>query len=119
VAKQRGKRFFPKAGVGVESPLIFHIFSGVSESLVALCKCKLKFVIFVYRYALSEAHKHVEALSRMTEHILYDILYSTEDKFKQARELLNRILKRDLYRIVDSKNFSAELLVNNVYIIPL
>jgi len=72
----------------------------------------------LFSYQLSEAHKHTEALSRMTDHIFYDILYSVEEDFKQARELLHRILKRDLYKFVACKNFSTELL-NKVYIIPL
>jgi hypothetical protein len=54
----------------------------------------------------------------MTDHIIFDILYSTEDKFKEARELLNRIFKRELYRIVDSKNLSAEFQVKNIHVIP-
>ncbi|PNF38244.1 hypothetical protein B7P43_G11616 [Cryptotermes secundus] len=61
-------------------------------------------------YQLSEAHCHSEALSRMTDHIFYDILYSTEEDYEQARELLHRILKRDLYKVVAYKNFSTKLL---------
>lgn len=61
-------------------------------------------------YRLSEAHCHSEALSRMTDHIFYDILYSREEDYEQARELLQRILKRDLYKVVAYKNFSTELL---------
>jgi hypothetical protein len=50
----------------------------------------------------------------MTDHIFYDILYSTEDEYEQARELLCRILKRDLYKVVAYKNFSTELLNKKV-----
>ncbi|XP_021932855.1 deoxynucleoside triphosphate triphosphohydrolase SAMHD1 isoform X3 [Zootermopsis nevadensis] len=62
------------------------------------------------KYKLSEAHKYAKALNRMTDHIIFDIFYNIEGKFKEAKELLCRILKRDLYTILDSKNFSAELL---------
>lgn len=61
-------------------------------------------------YRLSEAHSHVEALSCMTDHIFYDILYSTKADFEEARQLLHRILRRDLYKIVACKNLSTELL---------
>lgn len=74
-------------------------------------------MIFVYRYKLSEAHKCAKALNRMTDHIILDIFYNIEGKFKEAKELLCRILKRDLYTILDSKNFSAELLVKNICIV--
>lgn len=70
---------------------------------------------FLFRYQLSEAHCHSEALSRMTDHIFYDILYSTEEDYEQARELLHRILKRDLYKVVAYKNFSTKLLKEKVY----
>jgi hypothetical protein len=51
----------------------------------------------------------------MTDHIFYDILYSTEEAFEQARELLHRILRRDLYKIVAHVNFSTKLLNKKVY----
>jgi hypothetical protein len=51
----------------------------------------------------------------MTDHIFYDILYSTEDDYEEARELLHRILSRDLYKVVAYKNCSAEMLKKKVY----
>jgi len=46
----------------------------------------------------------------MTDHIFYDILFSTKADFEEARKLLQRILRRDLYKIVASRNLSTELL---------
>jgi hypothetical protein len=52
----------------------------------------------------------------MTDHIFYDILYNTEAKFEKARNLLQRIVRRDLYKIVACRNFSTELLNTKVYL---
>ena len=65
--------------------------------------------VFLFRCRLSEAHRHVDALSCMTDHIFYDILYSTKEEFDKARQLLQRILQRDLYGNVAWRNFSTEL----------
>jgi len=70
--------------------------------------------VFLFRYRLSEAHSHADALSRMTDHIFYDILYSTKADFEEARKLLQRILRRDLYKIVACRNLSTELLIKKV-----
>lgn len=70
--------------------------------------------VFVFRYRLSEAHSHVEALSCMTDHIFYDILYSTKEELEEARQLLHRILRRDLYKTVICKNLSTQLLKTKV-----
>jgi hypothetical protein len=75
----------------------------------------LNTVIYLFRYRLSEAHSHADALSRMTDHIFYDILYSTKADFEEARKLLLRILRRDLYKIVACRNLSTELLNTKVY----
>ena len=72
--------------------------------------------MFLFRYQLSEAHSHADALSRMTDHIFYDILYSTEADFEEARKLLQRILQRDLYKNVACRNLSTELLNRKVYL---
>jgi len=52
----------------------------------------------------------------MTDHIFYDILYSTKADFEEARKLLQRILQRDLYKIVACRNLSTELLITKVYL---
>jgi len=52
----------------------------------------------------------------MTDHIFYDILYSTKADFEEARKLLQRILQRDLYQIVACRNLSTELLITKVYL---
>ena len=72
--------------------------------------------MFLFRYRLSEAHSHADALSRMTDHIFYDILYSTKADFEEARKLLQRILRRDLYKNVAYRNLSTELLNSKVYL---
>uniref|UniRef100_A0A1B6F1L0 HD/PDEase domain-containing protein n=1 Tax=Cuerna arida TaxID=1464854 RepID=A0A1B6F1L0_9HEMI len=53
---------------------------------------------------LKEAHRNPESLSRLTDHVFYDILYSTDKSLSQAKELLQRVLKRDLYKFVGSYN---------------
>jgi len=52
----------------------------------------------------------------MTDHIFYDILYSTKADFEEARKLLQRILQRDLYEKVAYRNLSTELLNSKVYL---
>jgi len=52
----------------------------------------------------------------MTDHIFYDILYSTKADFEEARKLLQRILRRDLYKIVAYRNLSTDLLYTKVYL---
>jgi uncharacterized protein (DUF302 family) len=52
----------------------------------------------------------------MTDHIFYDILYSTKSDFEEARKLLQRILQRNLYKIVACKDLSTELQNTKVYL---
>jgi hypothetical protein len=52
----------------------------------------------------------------MTDHIFYDILYSTKADFEEARKLLQRIMRRDLYKTVACRNLSTELLNKKVYL---
>jgi len=63
------------------------------------------------KYPLSKAQGDPKALSCMTDHIFYDILYSTDTKFEGAKKLLRRILRRDLYKFVAWRDFSTELLI--------
>ncbi|XP_069683659.1 deoxynucleoside triphosphate triphosphohydrolase SAMHD1 isoform X2 [Periplaneta americana] len=59
------------------------------------------------KFKLSEAHKNMESLTCLTDHIIFDILCSA--KCGKARALMQRILNRDLYTVVYCKNFSARL----------
>ncbi|XP_046678297.1 deoxynucleoside triphosphate triphosphohydrolase SAMHD1 isoform X1 [Homalodisca vitripennis] len=54
---------------------------------------------------LKEAHLAPESFSTLTDHVFYDILYSRDERLSAAQQLLQRVLKRDLYKFVGSINF--------------
>jgi hypothetical protein len=62
---------------------------------------------------LNEAHTNIEAMSYLTDHILYDIQYSHDPNLKEAKILLNRLLSRDLYKFVGSYNLLIVSIVSN------
>ncbi|XP_066997784.2 deoxynucleoside triphosphate triphosphohydrolase SAMHD1 [Anabrus simplex] len=49
---------------------------------------------------LSKAQDNPEVFAKMTDNILYDILYSSDEMLKDAQELLQRIQTRDFYKHV-------------------
>jgi len=53
---------------------------------------------------LNEAHTNIEAMSRLTDHILYDIQYSHDPNLEEAKSLLNRLHTRHLYKFIGSYN---------------
>ncbi|XP_071445982.1 deoxynucleoside triphosphate triphosphohydrolase SAMHD1 [Hetaerina americana] len=55
-------------------------------------------------YKLSQAHKNPLIWAKVTDHIFYDILWSYSDELAAAKEILNEILSRNLYKHVASQN---------------
>lgn len=55
---------------------------------------------------MNEAHTNIEAMSRLTDHILYDIQYSHEPNLAEARSLLHRLHTRHLYHLIGSYNLT-------------
>lgn len=53
---------------------------------------------------MNEAHTNIEAMSRLTDHILYDIQYSHDPNLEEAKSLLNRLFTRHLYKYIGSYN---------------
>lgn len=53
---------------------------------------------------MNEAHTNVEAMSYLTDHILYDIQYSLDPNLEEAKHLLNRLHMRHLYKCIGSYN---------------
>lgn len=56
------------------------------------------------KFALNETHTNIEAMSRLTDHILCDIQYSNDPKLEEAKSLLNRLQTRHLYKFIGSYN---------------
>lgn len=59
---------------------------------------------FSFRFYLNEAHTNIEAMSCLTDHILYDIQYSHDPNLEAAKQLLNRVHMRHLYTFIGSYN---------------
>jgi len=57
-----------------------------------------------FRFGLNAAHTNIEAMSRLTDHILYDIQYSHDPNLEDAKSLLNRLYTRHLYKFIGSYN---------------
>ncbi|XP_047445397.1 deoxynucleoside triphosphate triphosphohydrolase SAMHD1-like [Mugil cephalus] len=51
-------------------------------------------------FKLSEAKNNMEAYSKLTDHLFEHILYSDTEDLKEAREILQRIVSRKLYKFV-------------------
>lgn len=63
---------------------------------------------------MSDAIDDMEAYSRLTDNVFFTILNSTSEELKPAREILNNILCRKLYKSVcqlqlDQKNMLKEV----------
>lgn len=61
-------------------------------------------IYIFFRFGLNEAHTNIEAMSRLTDHILYDIQYSHDPNLEEAKSLLNRLHTRHLYKFIGSYN---------------
>nr|CAD7195583.1 unnamed protein product [Timema douglasi] len=60
------------------------------------------------KYRLSEAHENSAVFSTLTDHVFYSILYSVDPHLALSRSVLNRILRRELYRLVGSRRKTQE-----------
>lgn len=69
--------------------------------------------ILTFRFCLNEAHTNIEAMSHLSDHILYDIQYSHDPNLEEAKSLLNRLLTRHLYKFVGSFNLLFVSIVSN------
>ena len=49
---------------------------------------------------LSETIDDMEAYSRVNDHVYHRILYSTEPQLEKARQILNKVERRELYKCV-------------------
>ncbi|KAM8754342.1 deoxynucleoside triphosphate triphosphohydrolase SAMHD1-like [Acanthopagrus schlegelii] len=52
------------------------------------------------KYTLSTAMEDMEAYTKLTDRVFEEILFSSSDELKEAREILERIISRDLYRFL-------------------
>ncbi|KAM8753758.1 deoxynucleoside triphosphate triphosphohydrolase SAMHD1-like [Acanthopagrus schlegelii] len=52
------------------------------------------------KYTLSTAMEDMEAYTKLTDRVFEEILFSSSDELKEAREILKRIISRDLYRFL-------------------
>nr|CAD7396076.1 unnamed protein product [Timema poppensis] len=66
------------------------------------------------KYRLSEAHENSAVFSTLTDHVFYSILYSVDPHLALSRSVLNRILRRELYRLVGSRRKTQEGQVTNI-----
>lgn len=62
---------------------------------------------FLFRYSLKEVHTNIEAMSRLTDHILYEIEYSLDPNLITAQNLLKNLQNRNLYKFVGSYNLNV------------
>ncbi|XP_036960011.1 deoxynucleoside triphosphate triphosphohydrolase SAMHD1-like [Acanthopagrus latus] len=59
------------------------------------------------KYTLSNAMEDMEAYTKLTDHVFEEILFSSSDDLSKAREILKRIISRDLYRFLGEKLFNG------------
>lgn len=52
-------------------------------------------------------------MSRLTDHIFYDIQYSLDPNLEEARSLLNRVHTRHLYQFIGSYNLILVSIIFN------
>uniref|UniRef100_A0A3P8X801 HD domain-containing protein n=1 Tax=Esox lucius TaxID=8010 RepID=A0A3P8X801_ESOLU len=52
-------------------------------------------------FKMSEAIEDMEAYTKLTDHVFEQILHSTSDDLKDAREILQNITKRRLYKLLE------------------
>lgn len=74
---------------------------------------KLVINLLFIRFCLNEVHTNIEAMSYLTDHILYNIQYSHDPNLKEAKSLLKRLLTRHLYKFVGSYNLLIVSIVSN------
>lgn len=72
--------------------------------------------ISFFRFGLNEAHTNIEAMSRLTDHILCDIQYSHDPNLEEAKSLLNRLHTRHLYKFIGSYNLIFVSIILNIFL---
>ena len=55
---------------------------------------------FRKKFKLSEAKDDMVAYSKLTDNVFYEILHSSDDALKPAREILENLQRRKLYKLV-------------------
>ncbi|KAM8753761.1 deoxynucleoside triphosphate triphosphohydrolase SAMHD1-like [Acanthopagrus schlegelii] len=55
------------------------------------------------KYTLSKAMEDMVAYTKLTDHVFEEILFSSSTDLSEAREILKRIISRDLYRFLGEK----------------
>ncbi|PIK41997.1 putative deoxynucleoside triphosphate triphosphohydrolase SAMHD1-like [Apostichopus japonicus] len=58
---------------------------------------------------MSESIDDMEAYSKLNDHIMWTILCTTDDKLKKSRDLVNRILTRDLFVCVGQTQLKKKI----------
>ncbi|CAC5388670.1 SAMHD1 [Mytilus coruscus] len=58
---------------------------------------------------MSQAYKHMSAYGKLTDSIVDVILMSTKEELTEAKDLINRIYKRQLYKLVGRKTPKPKL----------
>lgn len=71
-------------------------------------------VNFIFRFYLNETQTNIEAMSYLTDHILYDIQYSNDPNLEEAKSLLNRLHTRNLYKLINSYNLILVSIISNI-----
>ncbi|KAK2164649.1 hypothetical protein LSH36_61g13000, partial [Paralvinella palmiformis] len=59
-------------------------------------------------YRISECIDDLDAYTKLTDYLYHRILYSTEDDLSQAREILERIESRNLYRFIGEAKYKQQ-----------
>lgn len=66
---------------------------------------------------MSQAYQHMSAYEKLTDSIVDVILMSTKEELTEAKTLINRIYKRQLYKLVGRtapKQVSPSLTLKNL-----
>lgn len=64
---------------------------------------------------MSDAIHDMEAFSKMTDHVFFMILNSTDPKLQESREILSNILQRKLYKCVGQTQLRHDQVFSKVW----
>jgi hypothetical protein len=56
---------------------------------------------------MSDTVKDMKAFTLLNDGVIHKIIESDREELKKSKEILNRILRRDLYRCVGEKRFAG------------
>lgn len=65
------------------------------------------------KYAISTAIQDMEAYTKLTDHIFQQILYSSTPELAEAREILNNVICRKLYKCVGQTQPKSKTKISN------